>query len=306
VHRRADSSIMTLAIPQGPIVVTGATGFTGAYVVRALRSRFPETPVRCVVRPTSDRGPIDMRGVEAVVSDLRDGAGLRAAFRGAGTLVNVASLGFDWVENILEAAEAAEISRAVFFSTAILTKLEARSKPLREQGERLVRQSRLAWTILRPTMIYGTPRDRNIARLIRFVRYSPIVPLVAPKALQQPVHVEDVAWAAAAVLERPATVHQIYSLSGEAPTSLRTVTEEVIDAVGRRRLMMTVPVTPVLGLLAIWSRVGHPPVTNEQVRRIEEDKNFDHDDAKRDFGFAPRSFRNGVRAEAAMMGLCRT
>ena len=37
------------------IVVTGATGFTGRFVVRELSRTFPEATLRCLVRPASDR-----------------------------------------------------------------------------------------------------------------------------------------------------------------------------------------------------------------------------------------------------------
>ena len=88
----------------------------------------------------------------------------------------------------------------------MLTELPVASKPIRERGEQLVRDSSVQWTILRPTMIYGTPADRNIARLVRFVSRWPVVPIVAPDALQQPVHVEDVATAVATALACPITI----------------------------------------------------------------------------------------------------
>jgi hypothetical protein len=44
-------------------------------------------------------------------------------------------------------------------------------------------------------------------------------------------------------------------------------------------------------------------VTAEQIRRLAEDKAFSYADASRDFGFAPRSFDDGVTREAHAMGL---
>jgi hypothetical protein len=41
----------------------------------------------------------------------------------------------------------------------------------------------------------------------------------------------------------------------------------------------------------------------EQILRIAEDKAFDHDDARKDFGFSPRSFEQGVAEEARLLGL---
>jgi uncharacterized protein YbjT (DUF2867 family) len=283
------------------VAITGATGFTGPRVVRALRARFPAAILRAVVRPTSDVSRIGMPGIELAEADLMDGAALRRAFNGADTLVNVASLGFDWVETIVRAAEAAGVRRALFIgTTAMLTALPVASKPVRERGERLVRESRLAWTILRPTMIYGTPEDRNIARLIRFVAWSPVVPIVAPRALQQPIHVEDVAAAVAGALAAPATIGRTYNISGAEPLPLAALVREVSTALGGRRLILPVPAGPIVLALRAWNRIGRAPLKVEQVLRVAEDKSFAHDEAARDFGFSPRSFTDGVRAEVRL------
>lgn len=283
-------------------VVTGATGFTGPFVVRALRDRFPELPIRCVVRPTSQTDAIRLPGVTTAIADLRDGPALEAAFAGADTLVNVASLGFDWTDTVVQAAQRTGIGRGVFIgTTAMLTTLAVSSKAVRERGEALVKASGMAWTILRPTMIYGTPADRNIARLIRFIERSPVVPLVGGAALQQPVHVADVAWAVAAALAEPATIGRVYSISGRDAMPLETLVRQVMQAAGRRRLFVHVPVTPLILALSAVSRVRRPPVSVEQVRRLSENKNFSHAEAAADFGYSPRDFMTGVKAEIDLM-----
>jgi uncharacterized protein YbjT (DUF2867 family) len=287
-------------------VITGATGFTGPYVVRELRRRFPKADLRCVVRPTSRTDTLIAHGVSLATADLRDPDALYAAFDGADTLVNVASLGFDWTDNVVRTAQRAKITRGVFVgTTAILTKLPVASKPVREHGEKLVQESGLDWTIVRPTMIYGTPSDRNVARLIRLIDRSPIVPLVAPRALQQPIHVEDVAAAVAAVLAHPVTVGRVYNLSGRDPLTLERLAREVAAALGRRRLFVPVPLAPLIAFLSVMSIVKRPPISVEQVRRVQEDKSFDHSAAARDFGFSPRDFRTGVTSEVALYRAAR-
>src|SRR3712207_7109590 len=53
---------------------------------------------------------------------------------------------------------------------------------------------RSAWTILRPSMIYGSERDRNVHRLLRFLDRSPVFPIFGPGTnLWQPVYHEDCA-----------------------------------------------------------------------------------------------------------------
>jgi uncharacterized protein YbjT (DUF2867 family) len=285
------------------IAITGATGFTGAFVVRDLAARYPDARLRCLVRATSRRAALAAYNAEFVEGDLGDGPSLDRLFAGADTLVNVSSLGGDWVDPLFDAVSRSALRRGVFVSTtAILTKLPVRSRPLREHGEARVRQSGLQWTILRPTMIYGTPGDRNIARLIRFIGWSPVVPIVAGDALQQPVHVEDVAAAIVACLGEPATIGRTYEISGRDPLTFEQLVREAMAATGRRRLLLPVPFAPMLAALKLYAAaVAKPRISVEQLLRLREDKAFDHSAASRDFGFAPRSFAEGVRAEVELL-----
>ena len=52
--------------------------------------------------------------------------------------------------------------------------------------------------------------------------------------------------------------------------------------------------------MPIWNLLGRAPLKLEQVRRIAEDKNFGHEEAERDFGFSPRTFREGIRSEVRL------
>jgi nucleoside-diphosphate-sugar epimerase len=285
----------------GVIAVTGASGFTGEHVVRELAIRYPATTLRCLVRPSSSLSNLDAPHTSLITGDLRDAASLRQLLRGADVYVHVASLGFDWTEQVIAAVKNSGVPRCIFFSTtAIFTKLPVNSKPIRERAEELIRNSDTAWTILRPTMIYGTARDRNVSRLIRFVRRMPIIPLVAPNALQQPVHVEDVAGAVISVLSSQRTRNRAYNLSGGRALTLREMVQAVVRALELRRLLVTVPYSVVIGSIALYNQIAARPfLTVEQVKRIREDKNFGHEEAASDFGFAPRSFDEGVRAQVA-------
>ena len=70
-------------------LVTGATGFVGSAVLRALLRR--SQPVRALVRPTSSRRLLEGLPVEIVAGDLADPASCRGALRGCDTLFHVAA-----------------------------------------------------------------------------------------------------------------------------------------------------------------------------------------------------------------------
>jgi len=150
------------------VLVTGATGFLGEFVIARLRAGADRVVV--FARPASNIAALVAQGVEVRSGDLGDQASLRRALAGVDVLVNLASLGFGHAPTIVAAAANAGLQHAVFVSTtSIYSSLPAGSKPTRIAAEQAVRDSGLPYTLLRPTMIYGSPRDRNIWRLIKYL-----------------------------------------------------------------------------------------------------------------------------------------
>jgi nucleoside-diphosphate-sugar epimerase len=221
-------------------------------------------------------------------------------------LIHVASMGFGQIPAVVAAAKAAGIRRAVFVSTtAVLTSLPVRSKPIRAAAEACVRDSGLDWTILRPTMIYGSSRDRNMSRLLRHLRRWRIAPIPGHgTALQQPVHVDDVAHAIVEAAFRPIAVGREYVTSGARPMTLRELIEHAADAIGIAPLFVPLPSTFAALTLRGIERLGlRLPIRAEQIDRLSEDKAFDHSTMTRDLGVRPRCFSEGIRQEAAEIGL---
>src|SRR2546421_3130502 len=100
------------------ILVTGASGFTGSYVVPALLDK--DYQVSCLVRSTSVLDSLPLDRVDLIYGDLNDVDSLVAAMRGADILVNIASLGFGHAPNIVNSAVACGIRRSIFISTTAI------------------------------------------------------------------------------------------------------------------------------------------------------------------------------------------
>lgn len=280
------------------VFVTGGTGFTGSYVVPLLlKNGFG---VRCLYRKGSDRGTLSQPAIEWALGDLSDSQELLASMRGTEALVNVASLGFGHADSIVRAARQAGIRRAIFVSTtAIFTRLNPRSKEVRLAAEETIKTSGLDYTILRPTMIYGSRRDRNMWRLVRFLRFSPIIPIFGDgNSLQQPIDVGDVAQAIVSCLCNDRTIGKSYNIAGMYPLTYNQVIETVSAHMNKRVWKIHLPFAPIVGLLRFFERFHIPfPIKAEQVLRLNENKNFSYEEAQRDFGFSPSSFEEGIALE---------
>ncbi|HUE97605.1 MAG TPA: NAD-dependent epimerase/dehydratase family protein [Anaerolineales bacterium] len=280
------------------VFVTGGTGFTGSYVVSLLIKNGYE--VRCLYRPGSDRSAYRQPQLEWALGDISDSQVLSASMQGTDALVNIASLGFGHADSIVRAAQVAGIQRAVFVSTtAIFTQLNAKSKQIRVAAENAIETSGLKYTILRPTMIYGSPRDRNMWRLIRFMRYSPIVPIFGDgNYLQQPIYVGDVAQAIVSCLCNDQTIVKSYNIAGKHPLTYNQVIDTIAKQMSKRVWKIHIPSAPVISLLKFFERFHIPfPIKGEQVLRLNENKNFSYEEAGRDFGFSPLAFEEGIKIE---------
>ena len=101
-----------------------------------------------------------------------------------------------------------------------LTKRPARTEQIRLGAEQLIRESGMEWTILRRTMIYGAPGDRNLSWLLTLLHWVPILPVPgAERHLQQPVHVADLAGVVLVAVERPVAAGTTYNVA--SPATLR-------------------------------------------------------------------------------------
>lgn len=151
----------------------------------------------------------------------------------------------------------------------------------------------IEWVILRPTLIYGLGRDRNICEIARFIARFGFFPLFgAAQGLRQPIHVEDVAAACAAALQSARAVNHAYDLSGAERLTYREMVARVFDAMGKPAQFVTVPLGVfrlAVMCLRIWPRFRNWSAA--MAERMGVDMMFDHAAAARDFNFSPRGFR---------------
>ncbi len=148
------------------------------------------------------------------------------------------------------------------------------------------------WTILRPTLIYGGGRDRNLAEIARLIRRFGFFPLFGQGlGLRQPVHVTDVAAACFAALTSAGARNRDYNISGAEILPYREMISRVFAALGRRPRFLVVPLG-VFKLALIGLRL-FPRYRNWSVamaERMNRDLVFDHSDAVREWGFVPQPF----------------
>lgn len=286
------------------ILVTGATGFLGSHTIPKLVENY-EGKIRCFVRKTSDISLLKQyKNIEFAYGSFDEISTFEAALEGIDTLINIASLGFGHGPSIVDACKKKNINRAIFVSTtAMFTQLNASTKVIRQAAEKAIKESGINYTILRPTMIYGTEKDRNMCRMIKALNKAPIFPVFGSgQYLQQPIHVDDLAKAIVQAWESKNTSYKAYNLSGKDEIAFNNVIDTTSRLLGKKVKRIHVPVKPVLIGLKGYEKVSKNPILKaEQVLRLNENKNFSHLDAVCDFQFTTRTFEEGIKEEISLM-----
>jgi uncharacterized protein YbjT (DUF2867 family) len=282
------------------VLLTGSTGLLGGALLDLLLEEGHE--VRCLVREGSPRATrLNPARTEIRRGDADSARELSRALPGTEALVHVA--GIEHAPSVVEAARGSQVQRLVMVgSTSAHSAYEFRSGPKRRMEE-VVKGSGLDWTIVRPTMIYGSERDKNVHRLLRFLDRSPVFPIFGPGTnLWQPVFHDDCARGVYEALIRPAAIGRAYDLPGASPLPYATLVETAAHALGREPRLVRLPLEPMRRTLLLAETLRLPlPIKSEQVLRLREDKAYPLEDARRDLDYAPRSFEEGVALEVARL-----
>jgi nucleoside-diphosphate-sugar epimerase len=159
----------------------------------------------------------------------------------------------------------------------------------------------IAWTVFRPTLVYGCGRDRNVTFIAKFVRRFGFFPLFSGgRGLRQPVHADDLAQACTQALDNRSTYGKAYILSGASTVTYREIVEAVFRELGKPVRTLDVPLPLFQAAIGIAKKLPRMRgLSTEMATRMGIDICFDHQEAATDFGFRPRPFRLDALAVVA-------
>ena len=284
------------------ILVTGATGFVGSHVVKALRTE--GRAVRVLVRDPSKATQLASSGCELARGDLTDPDSLPPVLEGCDSVIHLVAIitgkpsDFERImvkgtRALLLAAERAKTRRFLHMSALGASE---RSKDLvpyygaKWAMERDVMNSGLDFTIFRPSFVFG--RDGGVLPMfIRQVRWLPITPVAGDGNRRcQPIWADDVAAFFAKALSTPASVRETHDLGGPDTPTWNELFEAIQMALGKKRRLFHVPTGLLRANAAVLERLPRPPVTRDQIKMLEfEDNVGDVTPAVERFGIKPMS-----------------
>ena len=297
------------------VLVTGANGFVGSHVVPALVDGGHH--VLALVRDDDGAAqvlrrlaPAQRASVEIRRGDVTKPDSLPAALAGAEGVLHLAAIARDWdggatlrlvntegTRNILAASSAAGVRRFVHLGAlGVIDDPTLHYASSKAKAMALVRESGLDWTILSPSLLFG-PRDGFFNILAGLVRMSPgIVPITGKgDARFQPLAIGDLAKTAVLALGDDATVGREYLLGGPRHWTYREIVEEVLRGMGKRRLLVPMPVAMIRLAAGAGEAVRLPfPVATDQLRQLKLDNTGPLDSVRTGFGFEPQPMEGGL------------
>jgi dihydroflavonol-4-reductase len=313
------------------VLITGATGFVGAAVLRALTGRGLQ--IRALVRASSPRANIEGVECEPVIGDMTDPASMAAAMDGARWAFHVAADYRLWARDpgelaranvagtavVMDAARAAGVERLVY--TSSVATLRPGRAPVDESAaladgegvgaykkskvaaERLVERrcaDGLPVIIVQPSTPIG-PRDIKPTPTGRIIVEAAIgrIPAFVDTGLNL-AHVDDVAAGHVLAMEK-GKVGERYILGGQN-ASLRQLLGEIAGLTGRRAPILGLPRRPLYPLAfaseAMARLSGREPfLTRDALEMASHHMFFDSAKAERELGYSARPYTEGL-AEA--------
>ena len=318
-------------------LVTGASGFVGSAVARALLAR--GLHVRVLMRPTASRLNIAGLNCEPVIGDMRDEDSMTAALKDARYLFHVAADYRLWARDpgeiernnfagaraTMGAALKTGVERVVYTSSVAALKPGAaavdetsrhtpqsvigaykRSKLVAEREvERLIRDEKLPAVIVAPSTPIG-PRDIKPTPTGRVIveAASGRMPAFVDTGLNL-VHVDDVAQGHLAALDR-GRIGENYILGG-SDVALETMLGDIAFLSGRRAPSIKLPRAPLFPLAwaaeALARITGKEPfLTADALRMSRYRMFFSSEKAVRELGYAPRPYKEGLKDALSWFG----
>jgi dihydroflavonol-4-reductase len=316
-------------------LVTGATGFTGGHLARALVAA--GDPVSALVRADGTAGAsLAAAGVTLVPGDLRDAAALARATQGIDVVYHIAALyrqaglgdetyravNAHAVRTLVEAAARNGVRRLVHCSTVGVHgdvehppanedaplrpgDIYQRTKLVGEQAPRdAAARTGIELTIVRPTGIYG-PGDRRLLRLFRGVARRRWLTLGSGDIYYHLTFIDDLVDGFRLCGTHPTAANRTYILAGSEVTTLNQLVAIVAEEARVPAPRVHLPVWPVWTAGAMCEAICRPfgiepPLYRRRVDFFTKSRAFDITRARTELGFAPRvGLHDGIRRTLA-------
>ncbi|MGL4630380.1 MAG: NAD-dependent epimerase/dehydratase family protein [Leadbetterella sp.] len=318
------------------VLLTGATGFIGGYIVDELLSQNYE--IMAVVRASSDKARLQNKNIKFIELFWEDKSTIAYQLIAAGVfdlIIHNAGLtkalheedfdriNFKNTKNLIEAIQDSHCLRGRFVFVSSLAALGAAPdeadrvfenqipRPLTHYGhsklkaELYLKSSSLNWIIVRPTAVYG-PWEKDILTFIKTVKTGFAFQIGSSDQKLSFIHGIDVAKSILLLANHESANHGVFTLSDGYDYVSDDLKTSVLDALGKKKVIsMTLPnvvIYPIAALVEIMGMIRGiaPPLNRAKIAELRA-KNWHVDVTwQNSFGFKPSyNLKKGMKETIA-------
>lgn len=269
------------------VFVTGLTGFVGSFVGRALLEAGHEVVALVRLGSEPKLGDLEQR-VTIAHGDVSQVRSLEAGMAGCDAVINLVGiikevpgkgvtfekLHWEAARNLVEAAKAQGVQRFLQLSANGVKPEGTGYQVTKHRAEEYLKVSGLAWTIFRPSVVFGEPHGRMnfVTELAAPMRFAPAFPIFGEGDFpMQPVAGGDLALALTRALTTPETIGKTYCVGGARTLTYKEVAGTIARALGREHMpLVSVPLPFVQMGVSLGEHMPHFPLTRDQLAMLVE------------------------------------
>ena len=313
------------------VLVTGATGFLGKYVVKELVAE--GYSVRAFGRNEAVGQSLVSDHVEFFKGDLSSKQAVEEACKGVEMVVHAGALSTVWgpwesfyqanilgTQHVLEACRTNKISRLVYVSSPSIYAapkdqigIKEEDAPVENHLNNYIKSKLLSEKlfpaypdvpsiILRPRGLFGIGDTSILPRVLKLSQKIGIPLIKEGKQLMDMTCVENVALAIALALKADRAEGQVYNITNGEPTPFKELIEEALQGLELPIRYKKLPAFLLGGLassLEVLYRFlplkGEPPLTRYTYYLLRYSQTLDISKAREELGYEPRiSIKEGI------------
>tara|TARA_Y100000589_G_scaffold73386_1_gene66508 strand:+ start:21003 stop:21872 length:870 start_codon:yes stop_codon:yes gene_type:complete len=283
------------------VLVTGSYGKLGKEVFK------PNTnmPFKCIFL-SRKKAAIDSPSPNShIIADLSRKEDIDNNLWGANEVLHMAGatherdpnkyyrINYEATKTLVDKAETAGVKRFIYLSSQAIGEMGGAYSHSKALAENYIRNSKLKWTIIRPSEVYGPHSNNYVQSLCRFLKHSKVIPIIGDgKYKINPIHINDFVDFILCLLScnSDKSYYKTYLLAGPSPISFKAFCLQCSNAYGKKPLIVHLPVFLCKSFFSLGSRLRLTKFAPDQIDRLILKKDNDIRTATKDYLFKPRAF----------------
>ena len=284
------------------VALIGGTGYVGSYITDELIKN--EHIPRLLVRKGSDHKVMQMDKCDIVTGDIDDDAAIVSTLEGCDAVIYLIALirefpkkgltneklQFRGSEKVANIAQKLGVKRFLLMSAIGASPDPNGSKYMQAKhlSEQAIKNTKLNWTILRPSSLFGDPRggdrpefcmmlDKLMFNLVPYPNFFPfpapsfftgVSPLDSGNYALSMVHVKDVASVFVKSLSDDDTIKKTIKIGGNREVSWNEIVKSIASVTGQKVIMLPVPFFVISFVSGLLDRFEWFPAGQDQLKDL--------------------------------------